>query len=133
MTEAKTIYWAALLTPESKDLLLKNVPPIHGKVYAEHATIAFKPSEQIDEEFNKSLGKSVSLTVIGLASDDKGQAVEVKGVSRSDFGTPHITISCAGGTSPFYSNQLLQSNIEILDSFQLIATISKYTDQGWVK
>jgi hypothetical protein len=83
-----------------------DTPTLHGKVWAHHMTIKFKPTA---EELEATpIGQKVKLRVIGWAADEKGQAVLVapEGISSSNE-HPHITISTAPGTSPVYSNSLL--------------------------
>jgi len=103
----KTIYWAILLHNDSRSKLLKKCKPIHSNVFAEHITIVFNPTQKQDEIMMDQLGHERTLTVTGFRVDDKGQAVVVTGERRLDGGIPHITISCADKTKPFYSNELL--------------------------
>jgi Fungal tRNA ligase phosphodiesterase domain len=80
--------------------------PLHGKIWAHHMTIKFKPTA---EDLEKTpIGKKVHLKVIGWAADEKGQAVlvEPEGIASANH-HPHITISTAPGTGPVYSNDLL--------------------------
>lgn len=80
--------------------------PLHEDVYAHHMTIKFKPSP--DEVATLPLGKKTTVKVIGWAADERGQAVLVspQGVESANA-NPHITMACAPGTEPVYSNSLL--------------------------
>lgn len=118
----KAIYSAAFLDEGSReDLynwwkmhtkqdLLPNVPK-HS-----HMTIKFKPSEE--EVLALPIGESSEqkVTVIGLAYDEFGQAVQVKvnddSFARQDDGIAHITISTAKDVPPVYSNELLARGVE---------------------
>ncbi len=95
-----------VLTPESRSRLLSAFPPMHGNKYAHHITMAFKPSVEQAQSLAVWCGKPMNFTVVGEASDERGQVVAVSGV-ESNNAMPHITISCADGTKPVYSNELL--------------------------
>ena len=100
---------AIYLTPTSKQHLLEAIPPKHEKVFGEHLTVVFKPHEMIVEQLASKLGHMVCMTVDGVASDDKGQAVHIKEqLLRMDKGIAHITISCSKLIPPRYSGELLE-------------------------
>lgn len=130
-----TIYWAVKLDDASVGTLLSNYPPVHSKVYAEHMTIAFRPSDKVNERLMSDKGKEVMLVVAGHTLDNKGQAVVVTGYGRLDFGVPHITISCAEGVSPKYSNELIsQDNIHMSGPGYptlLRGKVARFTSKGW--
>lgn len=98
-------YLAVVLTPRSRNELLRLVPAKHEDVIAHHMTIAFKPGDDILKKYKPLVGKKIKLVVLGAASDEKGQAVLVNGPSENPH--PHITISCAPGVEAKYSNELL--------------------------
>lgn len=128
-----TIYWAVKLTDASKSKLLGLFPAKHSNVYAEHMTIAFKPPRGVDEALMKECGSKVNLEIIGYAEDEKGQAVVVnsQSVPRIGGGTAHITISCADGTKPFYSNKLVESGYDSLPPVSLVGIVARFTNNGW--
>lgn len=98
----KNIWYTALYVIDPQKLI-KEFKPIHSKVFAHHSTIAFKP-ETLD---GIELGKTQKLKIIGRAFDDKGDALLVENLkSKNKF--PHITLSCAEGIDPVYSNELLE-------------------------
>lgn len=130
---SKTIYWAVLLDEKSRGILKATFKPRHAKVYAEHTTLVFNPHQIHEAKWSKRLGEKVELSVIGHAHDDKGDAVVVKGIEREDGGIAHITISCADGTKPVYSNVLLGRGFVEVPTLNLTGHIAKYTDSGWVK
>lgn len=131
MTKSKTIYWAVLLDAECVETLKTTVNPVHPNVYAEHTTLCFQPNEEQDAKWMKRLGDKVVLTAIGRRSDDRGDALVVAGIGREDNGIPHITISCADGTKPFYSNELLANGHDSIWAFDIEGTIARFSKEGW--
>ena len=139
----KAIYVAAFLTESSrKDLynwwgtyvqrdLYDNVPK-HS-----HMTIKFKPDpeEVLDLPIGEDADKT--LTIIGYAYDDKGQAVRVrvsdKSFDRKGGGIAHITISTAEGIPFSYSNELLSKGIIDADGPELEVKIGFYSSKGQIK
>lgn len=102
----KLLMIQVVLTPESRSRLLNAFPPMHGKTFAHHITVAFKPSMEQAQSLAASCGEPIDFTVVAEVSDEKGQAALVSGIdSNNDM--PHVTISCADGTKPVYSNELL--------------------------
>jgi len=129
-----TIYWAVKLDDANKAALLARFPPKHSNIYAEHMTIIFKPSESVDEALMKECGTEVTLEVIGYGEDQNGQAVVVKSdnVSRVGGGIAHITISCANGVRPVYSNTLLQKHWnQVSPTLSVSGVIARFTKDGW--
>lgn len=100
----KVVYTGAFLGEESREALLATFPPVHAKPIAHHMTIAFGPSS--DEVSATPVGEEVDLTIVGVAEDEKAQAVVVES-PLSKNAIPHITISVADGVSPVYPNELL--------------------------
>jgi len=130
----KIIYWAVKLGDKSKTELLNAFRPIHKKIFGEHMTLAFNPDQATNEMMEKIAGQVVSMKVIGMGSDNNGQAVVVEpSVNRIDGEVNHITISCAEKVSPVYSIKLLNQEYRYLKSNQitLTGTIQKFTDKGW--
>lgn len=85
------------------EALLRIFPPKHtANVFAHHMTIAFKPASLEGIE----LGKEVSLSVVARVFDEKGDALLVEAPwSMNEH--PHITLSCAKGVDPVYSNEMI--------------------------
>jgi hypothetical protein len=104
----KPIYVGVFLDPASRKLLLDRVPPKHPTVYADHLTLAFGKN-MADKEY--PVGQKMELKVWGLAEDSKGQAVLCTFLDPLKLldpkQAPHITISCADGVPPKYSNELV--------------------------
>jgi len=128
-----TIYWAVKLTDAGKATLLSKFPAVHPNIFAEHMTIVFKPSNTVDQALMKECGTEVTLEVIGHGQDANGQAVVVKSdnVSRIGGGIAHITISCANGTRPVYSNTLLKKHYDSVSPVSLDGVIARFTKGGW--
>ena len=125
-----TIYWAVKLDQVSVAKLLAKVRPRHPKVFAEHVTLVFNPSDQQDKELAQLCGETVVLVVNKHVYDNRGQAVQVDGISRYDGGVPHVTISCMPDTKPVYSNRLLSSDsstVEDIEAFSVTGVIARFT------
>jgi hypothetical protein len=110
-TDKEPPYLGLFLTPESQRKLLKQFPPKHGEVHADHVTLQFKPTkEQMTAlKRRRRLGDRVDVEVVGYAEDGQAQAVVVKLPEdlKLDGRTPHVTLSTAKGVEPRYSNELL--------------------------
>lgn len=118
------IYSAAFLDYDSHKELLRRYPPVHGRVFGHHMTLAFRPSEE--ELARTPVGEPVTLLVVGYAVDDVGQAVVVQSSLQSRNSIPHITISCA--STPVYSNKLLAHGYEAIGPFELKARVGLFVD-----
>ena len=131
----KIIYWAIKLDIPSKVALLSAYPPKHPKVFAEHMTIAFSPSDVLIERMEKICGHKREIKITGHAEDEYGQAVVVNSEvpGRLDEGLAHVTISCADGVGPVYSNKLLKQGYKKTPESRIYLSgiISKFTDDGW--
>jgi hypothetical protein len=103
-----SLYAGAFLDEENKEELLKIIKPIHKNVKADHLTLKFG----IDSDYIKNFefGKNVELKVVGVVSDDKGQAVSVE-TNLSENKNPHITISIIDDVKVVYSNELIENNL----------------------
>lgn len=113
---ANVIYTGLFLKEKSRLQLLTFFKPKHPNLYADHATLVFRPSpEQVRqiEEYNLGDDEIVELRPTGYAEDEKGQVLLVEPLSplKVDVTTSclHITISCANGVSPVYSNDLARN------------------------
>lgn len=111
------IYTGVFLTEWDRNRLLNHFRPKHPVVYADHATLCFKPSIEQVEIVKKENFPELFMEVVGYAEDDKAQAVSVafiwaklpdKGIEIKNE-ILHVTISCAEGVSPAYSNELLKN------------------------
>lgn len=101
------VYAAVFLTEDSKRRLLEKVPPKHPNVYAEHMTLGF--GRHLKEKY--PLGEVIEILATTIHEDERGQCVGVwPGDAAPLFWEsqqPHITVSCAEGVKPFYSNELI--------------------------
>ena len=108
--EKKPLYVAFFLDPMFKEYLLKNIPPKHNKVFADHLTVAF--GKTMDR--NYPIGLRTFITGWMTFEDDKGQAIFCTTEHDYLFASgqiPHITISCAGETPPSYSTELMTKEL----------------------
>ncbi len=91
----------------SRALLLALVKPRHEVVFADHITLEHDPADVLPLE-REFIGRAI---VVEVMSDEQGQAVTVQLDRNTEAlmkpGTrPHITLSCAPGIFPAYSNRL---------------------------
>lgn len=102
-TAAKVVYLGIFLTPESRERLLALAPPAFARVYADHLTLAFRPTAE--EVAAAPLGQTVTLELVGHV---QGQGVHVAVVDYPlKQQVAHITIATAEGVPPKQSNALL--------------------------
>jgi hypothetical protein len=110
---AKVNYIGLFLTPESRRQLLDWCPPIHKNISADHITLAFKPDAETLAKLTPLLGQNFEVRLTDAVADDKGQAmgVIIKDLPFVENLFPHITISCAEGIQPAYSNELMEKGL----------------------
>ena len=85
-------------------------------VFGHHMTSKFAPSPEDVEKYTPLIGQTFQVKITGYAADDKGQAVSVDTDADSSNKVKHITISCATGTKPVYSNELLAKETKPVDN-----------------
>lgn len=113
---------SAVLTSESRRLLLSRVPPEHPVVYADHVTLAYDPTPEVLERYRQQEGQRLRIPVTAVAVDDKAQAVLVGADSENEY--PHITVSVATGVEPVYSNSLFAAvDIQHIPIFTVEGTV----------
>ena len=83
--------------------------PVYSVVYGHHLTLKFKPTPEEVEAL--PIGEEFLIAIDGWVEDDFGQAVSVGDTAGLPCSNehPHITVACAWGTPPVYSNQLLEN------------------------
>lgn len=104
------IYVGVFLDRASKELLLARFWPAHPFVHADHLTLAFG-KELEGKEF--PIGLQVEMEMLGIVVDEKCQTAIIAAKDKvveliGPYKHPHITMSCAQGTKPVYSNDLIQ-------------------------
>lgn len=126
LPEKLHIYTGVFLDEEARGHLLSLFVPRHPNVYADHVTLCFKPSlEEVTKvnelnriamsQLNAPKPRQLGMKIVGYAEDEKAQAIAVsfpfEDLSKFEIKNEilHITISCADGVSPVYSNDLLKS------------------------
>ncbi len=99
-------FFSVILDEESQAQLRKLA--VHPIVYCHHMTVAYHPDDSYLPKLRALIGREYLLNVTALAADERGQAVRVNGAPSLNR-SPHVTVSCAEGTPPEYSNELLAS------------------------
>ena len=83
----------------------------YSRVYCDHVTLAYGP-EQVAAYDKSLLGASGEFSAWKVISDEKGAALELDREDLSRLGVnnkrPHVTLACADGTKPVYSNALIE-------------------------
>lgn len=117
-------YIAIKISETSKENLLKVFPPRHKNVFADHVTLFFNPSDETKESFE--IGQKIVFIAYGEACDEKAHAVIVELPTNVPCfnENPHITISTADGTKPFYSNEMLEGKKVLFESLVLFGKIA---------
>jgi hypothetical protein len=117
----------AVLSPAARKIL--EALACHEEVHCHHLTIFFKPTEDnIKAIFSGHIGRPVTLKVIGIVTDNRGQAVIVEPLTGMPSNRrAHITVSCADGTKPVYSNELIEHGVPTPLTLELEATIQLVT------
>ena len=124
------MYYAAVLTKESRDLLLKKfkplVPSFH-KICCDHCTIAYnpKPNNFIVDFCEKNLGSKIKAEITEIAIDyNKAIAFGVTNIISLNE-EPHITLSVAEGHKPVESNNLDWDNTIQIEPIEIDVIINK--------
>lgn len=105
-------YVALVLTDESSWRLRELA--VHVDVYCRHVTLAFRPSSTVWAKFEPLVGQRFEVEVLGTVQDQRGQAALVKlpeGLGCENT-YPFITISCAHGTNPAYSKNIVGREVQ---------------------
>jgi predicted kinase len=97
------IYAGIFLTPRSKELLIERFPAKFPKIYADHITLMFEPSEYDLRGF--PIERQVGITITGVHEDSNLQSVRVRIDTQSDEEN-HITISTNVSVLPKESNDI---------------------------
>ena len=142
----KALYSAAFLDEGSREDLYNwwkmhvKEEPLGRVPKHSHMTIKFKPSHE--DILALPIGESTerTVTVVGYANNELGQAVQVRvsdeSFARQDGGIAHITIS-ASEDAPMgfaYSNQLLSEGVEEVKSGpELKVRVGMFMQNGEIK
>lgn len=125
----KDVLYTALFIENPRSLLL-NFEPKHPHVFAHHITLFFKPSH-VDM---KKIGTKMNIKIIGRVFDEKGDALLIETNEETQNKYPHLTLSCAEGVAPVYSNELIEkafteNNVEYFDKKLEIETVYGYENR----
>lgn len=140
---ADAIYTGVFLTEAGRKRLLEFFPPRHQNVYADHATLFFKPPPEVAEvvkALSRDLLEVMKFSVVSHVADEKGQAVGIEFFRGHLNGVMikseilHITISCAEGTSPVYSNTLMKMAETLPDKVSMYGELGvcSHSDRDYV-
>lgn len=99
-------YFSIILDESDQNYLKRMRCVAHPRLFCHHVTVAFNPTLEQIAQFTPLIGRRFVFNATSLVTDEKGQAMRVEGVPSLNK-HPHITISCAEGVSPVYSNELL--------------------------
>jgi len=97
---------------EKFDWVQEKLPmiPILEKRYFHHLTVAYRPSDDLVQDFAPKLGIEFDLTVIGYYSEHDINGLVISPTELPIQNKhPHITVSCAKGVWPAHSNTVLDS------------------------
>lgn len=136
VAEEPTVVYSAILVDESdKNKIVENA--VHDRLYGDHVTLWYYGNNGGIE--TPYAGESVEVTLTKHFADDRGEAwmvvcgnshvKEIKEPSQ----TLHVTVSCAEGTSPVYSNDLIKHTFaDETEGFTVHGKIAYYmSDRSW--
>ena len=108
---SETVYFGIFFKQDMKQKLLEQFPNKHPKIFGDHVTLAYKPTENELNSFKPRIGTNVLVAITGEKYDDKGHLVLVEVSSqyifRGEGEQPlHVTISCQPKVPPSYSKDL---------------------------
>lgn len=112
----KPFYSGVILTPQSRDLLLKQFPAKEGfRVICHHVTLNLGG---LDESLGYQIGDKVKFHATHYGEyGDSVAALKVVGVNSRNA-TPHITLGCSSTGKPVMSN-LIQEWIALEEAIPL--------------
>ena len=93
-----------------KELVARTFGDSYPNVFCDHVTLAYGPGQVAD--FDEGLlGSSASFEAWNVVYDGKGAALELDREELLSLGVnnerPHVTLACAAGVKPVYSNELI--------------------------
>ncbi len=108
-------YIGVFFGEDARRFLGKTILPRHERLFFDHVTLAYAPSEAMVNDFRADLGKSVVMRLMREYVDDRGQCVTVdlfmdkflENLVAGNGRCPHVTVSCDKYTEPVYSNKLI--------------------------
>ncbi len=132
-----TVVYSAILIQKS-DMAKLIEKTVHPNKYGEHVTLHYFGDKGGTD--TRYAGEKVRVRLLNHYSDDKGEAWtvgcdnshvnEIKDASQ----TLHVTVSCAEGTRPVYSNTLIKnSEPDDSDGFEVDGVIAYYmSNRRWI-
>lgn len=134
-SEPTVVYSAIIIDVSDRKRITENA--VHPNLYGEHATLHYFGSDGGTE--TPYAGERVTLRLMSHFSDDRGEAwlaecgnrhvLEIKEPSQ----VMHVTVSCADGTRPVYSNELFgKVKADDAEGFSVHGRIAYYmSDRSW--
>lgn len=132
-----TVVYSAILIDEA-DRRRIVADAVHPNLYGDHVTLWYYGNA--GETDTPYAGEKVELRLTGHFSDERGEAwtVECGNSHAHEIMEPsqvmHVTVSCANGTKPVYSNELVRnSTADGRDGFSVHGRIAYYmSDHRWI-
>ena len=133
--EPTVVYSAILIDASDRKRITENA--VHPNLYGEHVTLWYHGSD--GGTATPYAGERVELHLTSHFSDDKGEAwlVECGNVHVREIKEPsqvmHVTVSCADGIKPVYSNELVRHAFaDDTEGFIVHGRIAYYmSDRSW--
>ncbi len=131
---AKVVYSAVLIDDSDRDRIVENA--VHPNLYGDHVTLWYYGGAEMDTPY---AGERVELNLTRHFADDRGEAWLVSCGNKhvKEIMEPsqvlHVTVSCADGTKPVYSNELVRHSFaDETEGFAVHGRIAYYmTDRTW--
>lgn len=107
------LYTGIFFDEDTRRRIIQSYGIVHPNIYVDHVTLCYKPSKEEIASTETWNGRTISVQPVSYVADSKGQALVVNLWQPWDrcpnrSAKSHITISCADGISPSYSNELIQ-------------------------
>lgn len=103
------MYYAILLDTKSRNKL--SVFNEYENSFCHHVTIAYNPTNAVDEFFSPYIGEKIWMNVVSVHKNPIIQAAKISilhsFIRRVDYGVTHCTMSAQKGIKPWYSNPML--------------------------
>ena len=120
------IYYGLFLDKPLTGTLKNQIPD-------QHITLAFRPTQEQQDIFNKLLGEEVTVKAIGYANDNKNETIEVEIEGEipnfNNEGPKHITVSISDGAKPFDSNKLEFTRLPEIFQREFTCTLGAFMDK----
>lgn len=122
------IYYAAFLTPASREALLRAHPPRYPRVTADHVTLCFRPTGDGELRLRHLVGERTIVRCLWETWNERVQALCVElPLRRLDGKRTHLTISTTEGARPAEAGPLIDDPpIAVPTILDLVAVVDRY-------